>query len=375
MTTASKRKFDVLVWGATGFTGKLVCKYLNEEYPSVNWAMAGRNLSKLEQVKKELKISCNIPILTADLIDPSSLDRAFSQAKVVLTTAGPYAKIGTEVLKSCIRVKSHYCDLTGEAPWIRQMIDAHDADAKANKVRIVNSSGFDCIPSDLGCQFMAEEMLRRGLQPKHVRLLLVDAKGGASGGTIASLLAIFDFPLSVLREFTNPYFLNQRKPDGQYDQPIDPSIRSAASDNTMIGYDKVMRTWTMPYIMQGIDTRIVNRSNSLLDFIYGRNFLFTERMKQSFPVALVGSLLMPLIGGLFFMSFTRSILKHFLPKPGTGPSEKSRDQGYFKMALWGEGLPKSGDSKPVLIKGGITAMNGDPGYKVSFLILLMRYDQ
>lgn len=368
-----KRRFDVLVWGATGFTGQLICKYLNEEYPSLKWAMAGRNQKKLEQVKKDVNIMDNIPILIADLDDPKSLDDAFSQAKVVLSAAGPYSKIGTEVLKSCIRVKSHYCDLTGEAPWVRQMIDDYDAEAKANKLRIVNCAGFDCIPADLGCQMIAEEMLKRGLEPNHVRLLLIKAKGQASGGTIASLLAIFEFPLKILRQLTNPYFLNQRKPDGLLDEPTESNVRWAASDNAVVDYDRVQKSWTLPYLMQQIDTRIVNRSNSLLDFRYGRNFVFSERMMvPNLPIALVGSLLMPLLGSLFFFSFSRSILKIILPKAGTGPSKEVRENGFFKMALWGEGISTIGDSKPKIIKGGITAMNGDPGYKVCLVIFFMK---
>lgn len=359
----SPRAFDVIVWGATGFTGQLTCKYIHEHYPTLRWAIGGRQREKLENLKKDLKIGDNVPVLTADIKDPVSLDIIFKDASVVLATAGPYAQIGTEVLRSCVRVKTNYCDLTAELPWIRKMIDELNDDAVKGEIRVVNSSGFDCIPSDLGCQMIVDEMKHRNLEPVEGRLVVDKVSGTASGGTIASVIDIMESPTSVLLEMTNPFYLNCRLPNGDLDQPSDKRVRSAASDNFIFSYDDVTKSWTMPYFMQVPDTRTINRSNSLQNFSYGRNFIFSERMRQSFHIALIGSAIMPIIGALLMFPFTRKIIQYLVPKPGTGPSEKVRNAGFFKFKFWGKGISKE-SNELVVVRGGINAMNGDPGYKV-----------
>jgi len=249
------------------------------------------------------------------------------------------------------------------------MIDELDNDAINKQIRVVNSSGFDCIPADLGCQMIVDEMEKRGLEPVEVRMVVDKIVGGASGGTIASAIDIIESPSTVLMDMTNPFYLNKRLSNGEIDQSRDSSIISAASDNFVLSYDSVLKSWTMPYIMQVPDTRTVNRSNSILNFQYGKNFIFTERMKQSFPIALIGSIIMPFIGALLMLSFTRNIIKLFVPKPGTGPDEQARDKGYFKFIFWGKGSSKSNKTHHVIVKGGINAMNGDPGYKQTAVMI------
>ena len=209
---------------------------------------------------------------------------------------------------------------------------------------------------------MVSEMKKRGLEPCEVRFLADDMLGAASGGTIASVVNIFEsYPTSKLVELANPFYLAPRGEDYKPIQATDSSIITAGSDNMVVGYDKILKRYTMPWIMQGIDTRVVNRSNALSGWAYGRNFLYSERMiAPSLFSAIISMILMPLGSALLFFPFTRNIVKKFLPKPGEGPNEEILKNGFFKIKLWGRG--KNSDGKEEIIQGGIVALNGDPGY-------------
>jgi short subunit dehydrogenase-like uncharacterized protein len=241
-------------------------------------------------------------------------------------------------------------------------------DNRANKkLKIVNCCGFDCIPCDLGVQMIAEEAFSRGcMSMTEVRYLADDAQGSVSGGTLASTFNIFDsLPFTELYKLLNPFYLAPR--DSETRLPTIPhtsrSLYSRSSDNSVMGYDSVTRRWTIPYIMQIVDTRLVNRSNALLNYRYGRNFVFSERMiVPNFLVALIGSVALSVLQGLLIFPPTRYLIKCVSPQPGQGPSQWMLDNGYFTAQLWGKAVhPETG--KEVLVRGSVKAFNGDPGYR------------
>lgn len=358
----SGKSYQVGILGATGFTGRLVCKYIQQNYPELKWCIIGRNVNKLEKVKQDLNLQ--VPTIYGDVTMPDTLDNVTSKCEVLLSTAGPFALYGTQVVKSCIKNKTNYVDITGEPQWVRSIIDEFHDEAKENKVKIVNCCGFDCIPSDLGCQLIVEEMFKRSLIPKEVNLI-AKAEGGVSGGTIASMLNVMEQPNSILLEMSNPFYLNPRI--GQkFESPTDPLVLSQASDCFSMGYDKFSKSYTIGYVMQSIDTRIVNRSNALLNFKYGKNFIYKEKLAvPNAIIALIATLFMPMVMLSLYLPFTRSIIKLLVPKQGQGPSEKVMNSGYFSMQLWGVGtrhLP-DGSSKDEIVTGSLSAFNGDPGYK------------
>ena len=184
------KKYDIVVWGASGFTGRLVCEYLFKNYTKKNstlkWAIAGRNINKLEGIRKEYA-NDTIPIIVADSNDIDSLNKLTKSTKVVCTTVGPYAKYGTKLVKACIDNKSHYCDLAGEVQWIHKMIKENHESAKTNKVKIVNCCGFDSVPSDMGVYFIHKELKKINQSIKSIDMRVAGVKGGISGGTYASL--------------------------------------------------------------------------------------------------------------------------------------------------------------------------------------------
>lgn len=233
-----------------------------------------------------------------------------------------------------------------------------------NQVKIVHSCGFDCIPADLGVYMMIEELEKLGATPVEVTLYGEESKGFVSKGTVFSLIGIYDSSsLTEVFAMTNPYYLNPR--DSKSGQPIVPHDSAAVtvkgSDITLMGYDYFVKSWTAPYLMQFIDTRVVNRSNALHNWRYGKDFVFLERTKTSFVQALFISLLVGITNILLLFPFIRSILKWIVPSH-LGPSSWMLDHGFFQMLLIAKGqIPQSG--KEVILKGHIHAANGDPGYR------------
>ena len=262
-----KREFDVIVWGASGFTGRLVAEYLfqNYDHNELNWAIAGRDNNKLIGLRDKY-LNQNIPIIIADSFDDDSLTKMSKRTKVICTTVGPYAKYGSQLVKSCVKSKTHYCDLAGEAQWIRKMIDNYHKAAKVNQIRIVNSCGFDSVPSDLGVYYIHKIISKKNLS---IRMRVTGAKGTYSGGTYASMKNIINEAYKdkeVRKSLTNPYGLN---PKGQQDGLDTRDLRS-------VKYDKKINSWISPFLMAGINTRIVRRSNALSNFSYGQKFQYDE---------------------------------------------------------------------------------------------------
>ena len=335
-----KRPFDIIVYGATGFTGKLVVDYLLEHYglknDLFNWAIAGRNLKKLEKLRTDLSEEFieakDIKIFVADSFDKESIEKLSKSAKVIISTVGPYIKYGINLVSACAHNGTHYCDLTGEVPFIRESIDAYDGIANNNKSKIIHSCGFDSIPSDLGVLYLQSEAITKyNSSLDEIKYYVKGTKGGFSGGTIASMIAISKYikskpDLSGL--LSNPYALNSVN----YNGPFISSLRS-------VEWDKDIESWLAPFIMSGINTRIVRRSNELLGFKYGKQFKYSE--VTSYPKGLKGyikSYLMLISLGLtkVLMSFrpTFWFLRNFyLPRPGEGPSKERRDNGFFKVFL------------------------------------------
>jgi short subunit dehydrogenase-like uncharacterized protein len=363
------RAHDIVLFGATGFTGKLVAEELMKTREPLRWAIAGRDARKLEAVRHELAAigarARELPILVADSHDRPSLDVIARQARVVCTTVGPYAQHGSDLVAACAAAGTHYCDLTGEAPWIRRMIDAHHQTAVENGARIVHCCGFDSIPSDLGCLVLQREMrARHGAPCEAITLHVKAARGGASGGTIASMLGIIDEARrdpSVRRLLLDPYGLN---PEGERSGPD-------RRDKMAVELDRERGRVLAPFVMAAINTRIVRRSNAVLGWPYGRDFRYREVM--SFPLSPRGWLMASataagVIGLAAGASLgpTRQLLQRMLPKPGEGPSREQRERGYFRIELVGERRDADGRGQIATARVGA---DRDPGYGFTAVML------
>jgi short subunit dehydrogenase-like uncharacterized protein len=284
-----------------------------------------------------------------------------------MSTAGPFANIGTPIVDACVRSGTNYVDITGEGPWVREIIDTYHSKAAEKRIKIIPCCGFDCVPVDMGCRFMVDQMVRAGVTPQEVRMVLSQTKGGASGGTIASVLTMFEkSTISSLIAALNPFYLSPRDSSGALDQPC-AATRSKCGDKIVLDYDSVLKAWCMPFLMQAIDTRVVNRSNALSGWRYGKDFVYTERMKAPLWMGILNTLLTPVFASLLFFSVTRNILRLFLPSPGEGPSDSAREAGFFFFRMWGSGINQRGEK--VVMKGRIDAPDGDPGYKQTAVMI------
>ena len=358
-TPEQNRKFDVVVWGASGFTGRLVVEYLHDRYKNggeLRWAIAGRNENKLQQILDGLSITADAPeILLADSHDADSLRELAQSTKVVLTTVGPYALYGSELVAACAKNGTHYCDLSAELHWIRQMMDQHQATAKESGARIVNACGFDSIPSDLGVQFLQEHAMREhGAPCTRINLFVKAIRGGGSGGTIASGLNALDEARKnkeAARIMVEPYSLN---PEGERQGPD-------GRDQRGVEFNELIDAWTAPFVMAIINMRVVRRSNALMDYAYGKDFQYAESMLTGSGAAgwLKSAGTTAGIGGFILASsfgLTRSlIIDKLVPKPGEGPGKTERENGFFNLILVGQ----LADGK--LIKARVTG-DRDPGY-------------
>ncbi|HSP78791.1 MAG TPA: saccharopine dehydrogenase NADP-binding domain-containing protein, partial [Myxococcaceae bacterium] len=276
MRNSSKADFDIILWGATGFTGRLVAEYLAKTWDThrARWALAGRSRSKLEEVRAGLAAlnpACaELPLLLGDAKDSASLDALVSRTRVIISTVGPYARHGSELVAACARGGTDYCDLTGEVQWIRRMIDAHHEQARETGARIVHTCGFDSIPSDLGVLMLQEYMREQhGGHCSSVHYYLTRGRGGVSGGTVASLLQAVEESTadrSVRRILGNPHALDPEPRRGTPEE----------KDQMGVRYSEELGQWTGPFVMASVNTRVVRRSNALLGYPWGRDFLYSE---------------------------------------------------------------------------------------------------
>ena len=347
------KDFDIIIWGATGFTGRLVAEYIYKNYSSekLSWAIAGRDKKKLINVRDKIADE-NIPIIIADSFDERSLTKMTQKTKVICSTVGPYSKYGSLLVKSCIKTNTHYCDLAGEAQWIRKIVDTYHQEAKNKKIRIVNSCGFDSIPSDIGVYFIHKNLPDVNIKLDNISMRLSGFKGSLSGGTYASMNNIITEASKdshVRKILTNPYGLN---PEGQRTGPD-------KRDLNKVKYDEDSKSWIAPFMMAGINTKIVRRSNALSNYSYGKNFTYDESVMTGDGFKGRTKAIMSVLP-LFFLtakpgSLLKRIINYFTPKPGQGPNENERENGYFSMRFY----IRYNDKSRALVR--VTG-DRDPGY-------------
>lgn len=356
----NEREFDVVVWGASGFTGRLVAAHLLECYGTgtqLRWALGGRSVAKLEQVRSELGAAAsNVPLVFADADDQATLDALAARTRVVCTTVGPYARHGSKLVAACVEQRTHYCDLAGEVQWMRRMIDLHHRRAESTGARIVHSCGFDSIPSDLGVLYLQQAMQQRhGTVAAEVKLRVRDARGGFSGGTVASLLNTLEEAErdpSVRALIEDPYALNPEGERRGLDGP----------DRVLPLYDDDFDAWIAPFPMAPINTRVVRRSNALLGHPYGHDFRYEEGMlvpfgPLGFPFAAGLSAGTAVVGAAASIGAMRRALMPLLPRSGEGPSRQRRESGYWEIELLGRDPARREATLRVRLRG-----RGDPGY-------------
>ena len=340
MTTSEN--FDIIVFGASGFTGRLVAEYLHNTYGNgnkVSWAMAGRSEAKLASVRDEMGLPAATPLVTADSDDPASLRAMAARAKIILTTVGPYQLYGSDLVAACAETGTDYVDLCGETTWMRHMIDAHEATAQKSGARIVFSCGFDSIPTDLGIAFLqAEAQKRFGAPVPRIKGRVRKMQGTFSGGTAASLtasMAAIQKDPTLMGLMVDPYalapgFTGPEQPSGMKPE-----------------FDETLDMWVAPFIMASINTKNVHRSNALLGHPYGTDFIYDEMMitgpgEQGKAAAEAVASSNPLGG-------------EDAPKPGEGPSKEERENGFFDILF--VGLTADGQRLDVGVTG-----DRDPGY-------------
>ncbi len=327
----NKRDFDVIVWGATGFTGQLVVEYLVETYGvdgELRWAIAGRNRNKLDAVRHACLPAAQrdkLPILLADSDDAASLAKLAQQTRVVCTTVGPYAKYGTPLVAACVEAGTHYCDLTGEVQWMTRVIPQYQEAAVASGARIVHTCGFDSVPFDMGNWYVQQQMFERhGVHAQQVKARVGRNRGAASGGTIASVLNMMEEAgrdPSIRRKMANPYSLYP---------PGTPAGQDGADQSGAI-YDKDFKQWTSPFIMAAVNTRVVRRSNAVLDFPWGENFRYDEATLDTSRYKATRNSVAGVVGMVALaLGPTRKLAQRFLPKPGEGPTREQREAGYLQ---------------------------------------------
>ena len=339
MATAGRRH-DLVLFGATGFTGRLVAEHLARQAAGtpLAWALAGRNAAKLEKVRAalaEIDAACaELPIIEADAMDRAAMAKVAAETRVVCTTVGPYALYGEALVDACARAGTHYCDLTGEVPFIRGSIDRNHEEAKRTGARIVHCCGFDSIPSDLGTLFLQHELVARtGAPARAVTALFGESSGKFSGGTFASLLGVIDQAArdkTVRRMLADPHGLD----------PVG-GPRSAAKDARTPGWDRVLGKPTAPFVMAAINTRVVRRSHALLGYPWGDDFLYDERMslpRSPIGVAAAIAITGALVGFVAASQVPalRKLIEKRMPKPGEGPTEEERARGHYVVRLHGE---------------------------------------
>lgn len=363
----TERDHDIVLFGATGFTGRLTAMHLARTHLAggLRLALAGRDRKKLEGVRdelaKETPAAKDLPILIADAHDRAALDAVTKNTKVVATTVGPYAKYGEALVAACAANGTHYCDLTGEVTFIRRSIDRHHAEAQKSGARIVHTCGYDSIPSDLGTWFVAKSYRERfGEAPRELVHAAGESRGGASGGTVASMLFLFEEASrdrAVRKLLANPYSL------------VDGPRGKDGGDPLGVHYERELGLWTGPFLMAGVNSRVVRRTASLLenegDGGYGgasyREIMSTGKGAKGAIAAT--ALSAGLTGGMGALAIgpLRRFATRYLPKPGEGPSEEMRRTGYFVSRFIASGARGVVKAK---MRG-----EGDPGYEATSRML------
>ena len=339
---SNTNELDIIIYGATGYTGRLVCEYMWQQYghdvSSVNWAMAGRSLDKLEQVRDELGISSGVPLIVADASSTSSMDSLAQRAHVVATTVGPYQLYGSDLVRACAENGTDYVDLCGEPAWMHEMIDAYGETANASGARIVFSCGFDSIPFDLGVLFLQQTAQEKiGGPVSRIKGRVRSMQGTFSGGTLASFKATMAAAAKkpeMIGVLMDPFALTQ-----DFSGPEQPSGLAPI-------FEEELDSWSAPFIMATINTKNIHRSNLLLGHAYGTDFVYDEMLLTGPGDS--GEAVAKAVAE------DKSMAENPI-KPGEGPSKEERDSGFYEVLFAGS----NGDGKTVSVS---VRGDKDPGY-------------
>jgi short subunit dehydrogenase-like uncharacterized protein len=351
----ANRPFDLVVFGATSFAGQILCRYLVDRHGAdgaLRWAIAGRNPAKLDELAAVTGADVERLIANADSSD--DMARLAQSARVVASTVGPYALYGSNLVGAVAAAGTDYCDLSGEPHWMQQMIDAHSATAAASGARIVHACGVDSIPSDLGVLFTQQQAISRlGTYCSQIEMRVKAFKGGFSGGTFASMMNTMEEAVSdpsLRKVLTNPYAL---APEGQRSGVRQPNVSVPVRD-------EASGSWVAPFVMGSVNTRVVHRTNALLGHPWGDDFRYDEASMMGNGIAGAARATAMSAGlGAFIGAAAvrpiRGLLNKLLPEPGSGPSLKVRENGFFDFRFHGT----TEDGRTIVTK--VTG-DRDPGY-------------
>jgi short subunit dehydrogenase-like uncharacterized protein len=351
---ANERRHDVVLYGASGFVGRQTVAYFVQHGQGLRWALAGRSADRLAAVQRDTGASM-AGVVVADAQDAAALDALARSGRVVLSTAGPFAVHGSELVAACVRHGTHYVDITGETPWVRGLIDRHHTQAARDGTRIIPCAGFDSVPSDLGAWLLVQALRKAGQTCVQAKASYT-VRGGFNGGTLASALNMLDTGQAAL--LADPYLLN----------PADARPAAASADDAdpdAPHRDADFGAWLGPFFMGPVNTRVVRRSAALLG--YGSGFHYQEYLRFGSGAAAA----LAAAGMSFGMNASQSALKlapmrrlarAMAPAPGQGPSERSMDAGSFRCELVGRG------DRGALVRARIAA-RGDPGNRATTVMV------
>lgn len=356
-------QYDLVVFGASSFVGQILTRYLAQQFAlngTLRWAIAGRSERKLQTLRGSLvdllgDDAKHLPIIVADASDEAALSQLCESTNVVVSTVGPYALYGETLVKTCAHSGTDYCDLTGEPQWIRAMIDKYVPVAKDSGARIVHCCGFDSIPSDMGVYFLQQQAIDLyGKPAQQIKMRVKAAKGGMSGGTVASIVNLTKEAVAnpaLRKQLANPYALC----------PTEHGFSARQINLKGAKFDADFSAWSTPFIMAAINTRIVHRSNALRDNLYGDDFLYDEAMltgrggKGRMMATAIVTALAAFMAGAAFKPSRWLLEKTLLPKPGEGPTPQQQQDGFFDIRFRGQ--TEEGEHLLVKVSG-----DKDPGY-------------
>lgn len=351
MNDTLDRSFDLVIYGATGFTGALVAEYLHQTQSGLSWAIAGRSQRKLDLLKDRINAP-DLKTIVADSESPDDMRRLVTSTRVVISTVGPYARFGTPLVEACAAEGTHYCDLTGEPQWMASIFERVSPLAEETGARLIHCCGFDSIPSDLGV-FVAQQsmMNKHGLFATKVSGRMGKSKGAVSGGTVASMLLAVEQAVSdpIARKVLND-------PYGLYPSELSPG--SDGPDQRGVRWDDHFESWTGPFVMAAINSKVVRRSNALASLVYGADFSYDESLlvdNRRSGLLMAGGMSIGMTA-LAIPPLRRLISKR-LPQPGEGPSVSERENGFFEFFVHAHHPTDSKKDVRICVKG-----KRDPGY-------------
>lgn len=362
-----EKPYDLVVFGATSFVGKLLTRYLNDYQADsgehFNWALAGRNMQKLEAVRASLnEAGRKLPLLKVDVTDTASLDEMCRHTRVVVSTVGPYALYGEPLVRACAESGTDYCDLTGEVHWVKRMMVRYQDTAQQTGARLVPCCGFDSVPSDMSSFYLQQQSIKQyGAPARHIQMRLHVPMDGLSGGSYASIINLVKEAMTdadVRKSLLNPFIL------------CPPDHGFTAKQPRAMGpmKDKLISGWTAPFIMAVTNEAVVRRSHALSERFFDPAFTYDEAMmtgsglKGATKACGIALTLGGAMTGLAFPPSRYVIEKYFLPSPGEGPSEAKQAAGHYECRMFGR--TSEGGFTQVTLQG-----DGDPGYSVTSRML------